>query len=210
MLKTFLLLLLFLSIALILSSQKLNSEDYKVYSALIKTETSDTTKSIAVIKKSIGMQEMQDAIVLAVEAFKSKDPNLLYQVYSWTETPKNERPTDIDSITQQFIIDYNKNNFEKFKVSNQFNKRPVVFLVKKLPIKRHSIDKDWKTFYRKYPGSGGIFAFSKITYYSAARNNAITYYWIRRHGLNGHGALVVLEKVNNEWKIKYKTYLWWN
>ena len=82
-------------------------------------------------------------------------------------------------------------------------------MIKKFPIRRKSIQEDWKSFYEKYPDSGGIFSFSKIKYYSED-TFAIVYYWIRRGGLNGHGALAVMTNINGEWQMKYKTYLWWN
>jgi hypothetical protein len=82
-------------------------------------------------------------------------------------------------------------------------------LIKKFPIRRKSIQKDWKTFYEKHPGSGGIFSFSKIKYYSGD-TTAIVYYWVRRNGLNGHGALAVLTNNNGKWEMEYKIYLWHN
>jgi hypothetical protein len=94
-------------------------------------------------------------------------------------------------------------------LTNDFNQAYKTVLIKKFPIRRKSIQQDWKKFYEKYPGSGGIFSFSKIKYYTED-TTAIVYYWVRRNGLNGHGALAVLTKKNGEWQMKYKTYLWWN
>ncbi|HEV8504694.1 MAG TPA: hypothetical protein VGQ53_04810 [Chitinophagaceae bacterium] len=132
-----------------------------------------------------------------------------YETFGRTENDKGERPSTIDSISIQFLIDYCKTNTDKFSFTADFNQKYKTVFLEKFPIRPKSVQKDWNSFYKKYPGSGGIFAFSRIKYYSDD-SIAIVYYWVKRAGLSGHGALAVLTKNNNEWQMKYKTYLWWN
>jgi hypothetical protein len=209
MLRQQLLLILLLLANSILFGQ-LTAEDYKVYAAIIKTEILDSTRSVAIIKNGIDSQETTENIYITADNLTSYDLSNKYQVYSWTENYKKERPSIIDSSSAQLLIDYCKSKADKFILANNFNQIYKTVLIKKSPIRRKSIQQDWTNFYEKYPGSGGIFSFSKITYYAADKTTAIFYYWHRRNGLNGHGALALMTKTDGEWQTKYKTYLWWN
>lgn len=189
---------------------QISNEDYQVYAAIIKTEIPDSIKSVAIIKSGIDSQETAENTYMTADNLTSKDLSYKYQTYGSTENYKKERPSIIDSNSAQLLIDYCKSKADKFTLTNNFNQTFKTILIKKFPIRRKSIQQDWKTFYEKYPGSGGIFSFSKIKYYTEGETTAIIYYWVRRNGLNGHGALAVMTKINGEWQMKYKTYLWWN
>jgi hypothetical protein len=160
----------FLTLLLVISSyafgQQLPSEDYKVYVAVIKTEISDSTKSVAIIKSGIDSQETTENIYSTADNLTSKDLSYRYQAYNWTENYKKERPSIIDSNSAQLVIDYCKSTADKFTLTNDFNQTYKTVLIKKFPIRGKSIQQDWKTFYDKYPGFGGIFSFSKIKYYT--------------------------------------------
>ena len=205
---------LFLTLLLVANSfvfgQQLSSEDYKVYAALIKTEITDSTKSVAIIKNGIDSQETSENVYITADNLTSNNLSDKHQTYNWTENYKKERPSIIDSISAQLLVNYCKSNADKFTLTNDFNQTFRTILIKKFPIRRKSIQQDWTNFYEKYPGSGGIFSFAKIKYYPEEKTTAIFYYWVRRNGLNGHGALAVMTKIGGEWQVKYKTYLWWN
>jgi hypothetical protein len=186
-----------------------SAEDYAVYATIIKTEIRDSTKSVAIIRNSIDSTEKNENTFLSADQLTSNNLSDRYQVYGWTENSKKERPSIIDSNYALLIIDYCKSDINKFKLTNNFNEAYKTVLIKKFPIKRKTIQQDWDTFYKKYPGSGGIFSFSKIKYYSGD-TIAIVYYWVRRNGLNGHGALAVLTNNNGKWEMEYKIYLWHN
>jgi len=192
-----------------ISFGQVSEEDYHVYATIIKTEIKDSTKLVAIIKNSIDSTEKNENTFLTAEQLASKSLSDRYTVYSWTENNKKERPSIIDSNSALLLMDYCKSNTDKFTLTNNFNQTFKTVLIKKFPIRRKSIQQDWKTFYKKYHGSGGIFSFSKIKYYTSD-TTAIVYYWIRRNGLNGHGALAILTKSNGEWKMEYKIYLWHN
>jgi len=189
---------------------QLSKEDYSVYAAVIKTEILDSTKSVAIIKNGIDSIEKRESTYSTADQLTSKNVSDKYQVYLWTENSKKDRPSTIDSINQEFLIDYCKSSADKFIFENSFNQTYKTILINKFPVRQKSIEQDWKNFYKKYPGSGGIFSFSRISYYTADKKTAIFYYWVRRNGLNGHGAIAIMTKVDGEWQMKYKTYLWWN
>ena len=189
---------------------QISNEDYKVYAAIIKTEIPDSVKSVAIIKRGIGSQETAENTYMTADNLTSKNSSYQYQTYNSTENYKKERPSIIDSNSVRLLIDYCKSKVDKFTLTNNFNQTYKTVLIKKFPIGRKSIQQDWKTFYKKHPSSGGIFSFSKIKYYTEDNTTAIVYYWVRRNGFNGHGALAIMTKINDEWQMKYKTYLWWN
>jgi len=204
---------LFLSTLYLLASSilfgQVSSEDYRVYSAIIKTEITDSTKSVAIIKNGIDGTEKNKNTVRIADKLTSNDLSDRYQLYVWTENYKKERLCIIDSNSALLLIDYCKISTGKFTLTNNFNQTFKTVLIKKIPVRRKSIQQDWNIFYEKYPGSGGVFSFSEIKYYTGAAT-AIVYYWIRRNGLNGHGALALLTKSNDQWQIGYKIYLWHN
>lgn len=193
----------------VISFGQMNAEDYHVYAAVINTEIGGNIKSVAIIKNSIDNKEKKENTFLTIEQLTSSNLNDRQQVYLWTENNKKQRPSTIDSSKTQLILDYCKSNVDKFIFTNNFNQAYKTVIIKKSPIRRKSIQQDWKTFYEKYPGSAGIFSFSKIKYYTGY-TTAIVYYSVRRNGLNGHGALVVMTKNDGGWQMEYKTYLWYN
>ena len=192
-----------------LFGQQFNVDDYKIYSSLIQTEIRDTAKSIAIIKIGISYQELKGNTGTIADAIKSGDSNSIYQICRWTENNAGKKPTCIDSISQEIVLDYTDNKFADFVIMDQVSSSAKIILLKDFPIRTKSIDNDWKNFYKKYPGSGGIFSLSRIMY-TPDEMTAILYYWHRLNGLNGHGALAIMEKTGAEWKIKYKIYLWWS
>ncbi|MGC3946390.1 MAG: hypothetical protein QM762_18030 [Chryseolinea sp.] len=66
-------------------------------------------------------------------------------------------------------------------------------------------DKGWKKFYKKHPGSHGVFEFSKIVYadYYAC-------FYVGRHsgGLSGSGDIVIAKRRNGEWDIITSVNIW--
>jgi len=67
------------------------------------------------------------------------------------------------------------------------------------------IDKGWKRFYRKHPGSHGVFEFSKVVY----KDNYACFY-VGRHSnrLSGSGDIVIASRLNEEWNIVTSVNIW--
>jgi len=187
--------------------QKPVSDAYKIYSTIIKSEISDSTKSIGIIKINIDSQSVNDNTSAIANAIKSQNMEELGQIFFWTENGQAQRPVAIDDITQSCLSKFFASPPTSFILANKFYLNTQIYLLKRNPIAHV---KNWGKFYHKNPGSGGIFSFSVIKYFDTNPDTAIVYYWHRRHGLNGYGAITVLAQINYEWKIKYKIYTWWN
>ena len=206
------LLLLFLP-GLHIIAQLPTAEDYKVYSAVINSEITDSTRQVVIIKTGIDSQETLHNTLVFAQILFSAQPTDKQQVYSWTENAERNRPSVIDSNSARFFIDYCNHSPGKFTLRNQFRQSFKTLLIKWFPVRTHSVQEDWQSFYEQYPGCGGIFSFAGIKYYpegNMENSTAVLYYSVRRNGFNGHGALAVMQKKGAAWQIKYKTYLWWN
>lgn len=184
-------------------SGQLNAEDYKIYTALIKSEILNTTRSVTIIKR---LENDSSSMCGLTKAIKSKDAVQLEQIRFMTRDAHGNNIPSIDTAALNLILDFSQNQDAAATVENLFSLNVRTFLILKSPVKKHS-ENGWKKFYEKYPGSGGLFTFSNI-YYSQDNKTAIFYHSLRRNGLNGHGALTVMENANDGWKIKYQIYSW--
>lgn len=199
-----------LAITIASNGQHSHLDDYKIYSSIIRSETGDTTKSVAIIRRSIHSEEVHEHTSNIATTLRSGNENSLQRLYAWTESEHGSQPTPIDTSAQRMILDFCGMITEGQAFQDRLDLHFESFFLTRYPIRNESVDEDWNEFYRKYPGSGGIFSFSRVAYYSPDWKTAVVYFWHRRYGLNGHGALAVMKKAGDAWLIKYKTYLWWN
>ena len=183
--------------------QQLVSDNNKVYSALIKSEIIRTTKSVTIINK---LQDDKESSDWVTEAIKSKDPQQLEQLRFLTRDDKGNSVRLIDTTIQNDILRFYQTQSKDSTLQNQLSIDVKVFTIDSSPFKKSSQD-EWKKFYKKYPGSGGLFQFSNI-YYSADGKTAIFYHSLFRNGLNAHGALVIMTNINGTWQIKYHINFW--
>ena len=61
---------------------QISKDDYRVYAAIIKTEISDSTKSVAIIKSGIDSQETVENTYMTANNLTSKDLSYKYQTYN--------------------------------------------------------------------------------------------------------------------------------
>ncbi len=186
-----------------LFGQQLDPNDYKVYSVLIESEILKTTKSVTIINK---LENDTSSARWVTEAIKSNDAQQLEQLRFLTRDDSGNSVASIDAMTQNLILGFYQSHFEDSTMTNLFNLKAKIFLVNNSPFSEHSRN-EWKNFYKKYTGSGGLFQFSNI-YYSHDKKTAIFYHSLLRNGLNGHGALTILTSINGVWKIKYHINFW--
>ena len=204
MFKTSFIFTLLLATTSILFGQQLLLDDYKVYSALIRSEILKTTKSVTIIKK---FTNDTSSISWVTDAIKSKDVQQLEQLRFLTRYGKGNSVSSIDTATQKLILGFYQNQSKDSVLTNLFDLFNVkIFLIDNFPFKKSSQD-EWRNFYKKYSASGGLFQFSDI-YYSHDGKTAIFYHSLFRNGLNAHGALTIMTNVNGEWKIKYHVNFW--
>jgi hypothetical protein len=204
MLKNVIILTLAVLQNLVLFGQQNTFNDYRVYSVLIKAEITDKTKSVTITDK---LKNDTTSIPWVTEAIKSKDPQQLEQLRFLTRDENGNRVNNIDTTTQSLILAFYQNQVGNTVLQDQFYISDIkVFLVDNFPIKKGSED-EWKRFYKKYQGSGGLFEFSNI-HYSQDGKEAIFYHSLFRRGLNAHGALTIMENSEGEWKVKYHINFW--
>ena len=186
-----------------LFGQQVVSDDNKIYTALIKSEIIETTKSVTIIKK---LRIDSPSIAWVTDAIKSKNPQQLEQLRFLTRDDKGNAVRSIDTTTQNDILGFCQNQSKDSILKDFFDVHVKVFLINHFPFKKGS-QKEWKKFYKENPGSGGLFWFSNI-YYSQDGKTAIFCHSLFRNGLNAHGALTVMTNINGEWKIKYNINFW--
>jgi hypothetical protein len=188
---------LFIFITLTTFAQRRAWTGYRVYSAIINSEISDTAQSTTIL----GQLEIENQSSGLVEAIKSADKQMIY-FYT--------KRLDIDSLTLKLIIDYYDNQTKESLVAEGFVLHVKTFVINKKALEnifKESVVKGWKRFNTKYPKSAGLFKFSKV-YFSTDVTKAVFYYSHQKAGLNGHGDLVVMERINNLWEVKYLINLW--
>lgn len=187
--------------------------DYQLYSTVIDSfinkgiEINISTTEAVVIEKyapeenevSLLIKLLQDTSVNRVSKVLRYDPikislckdenfkaALINLEKSFFETPSLEKDKFKIKATPKLIT------FEQFKeLFNSSTKKTNA--------------KGWKYFYKLYPGSHGIFEFSKIIY----QGNFACFY-VGRHsgGLSGSGDIIVLKKINDSWQLITYFNLW--
>jgi len=197
MLKHFLFLMLLLSLTINSFGQRRTWTGYRVYSEFLNRANFDTAKSFVVLDQL----EVENHSSGLVEAIKSGDNEMIH-FYT--------KKTDIDSLTLQLIVGYFNNQSKHSITAKEFNLPIRVITTKKTILDKMfnpSVKQGWINFYKKYPNSAGLFKFSKV-HFSIDVTKAIFYYSHQQAGLKGRGELVVMEKVNNKWQMKYQFNLW--
>lgn len=179
-------------------AQRPTAEDYQIYSLLINTYTQrpDSIKQVRHVSIVRNLYMGGEPRSLA-EDIQSDIPPFSFN-------RMKEKP---DSATRKLLVGFPDSLYAGKLKRAGFNTGLTIHMIGKVPVRRKHIQQDWDTFYKKYPASGGVYGFSGI-YYSADRKTAIVYQWKRCQGLCGSGDIIVLEKKENSWRIKYSLNLW--
>ncbi|MBY0535633.1 MAG: hypothetical protein K2P88_07270 [Chitinophagaceae bacterium] len=188
---------------------QLGAEDYVIYGSIIRTEIRDSSSLAVILRNGIDSLEKSVQTRVTIQQLNSSNLSDRQQVYMWTENRNGQRPTVIDSSLTKLLANFYGSNNEKVVINNNFSHEHNTLVVKRFPIRQKHIQQDWIAFYERYPNAAGIFSFSRINYY-LGNTTAIVCYWVKRNGLNGHGALAVLKKSSDTWEVEYKIYLWHN
>lgn len=163
-------------------------EEYKVYSALLKARYSaDKPKTLVVVKMT--------------------SPNELI-------LPDTDDQNDIlkkpGSLTKEILNDYNTRNHSQLELRDIFDLKAKVLLVDEKEIhdifRQQGVD-GWKSFYQRFPDSGGFIKFSRVGF-DAKRNLALIFVSHHCGGRCASGTYIILEKESNEWKIKEEHLVW--
>ena len=191
----------FIFMVIVGNSQQKDSSDYVIYSILIKNNIYESRKSVAVFN-------LTSRDEYANPWWSDDTSSSQHLMSAWMRIFF----TEFDSSSYTLYRDFDKKNWTGQKLSKAFQLPIDVFLIKKPTYKklsRKSAESRWKKFYEKYPGSGGIFEFSDV-HYSKDKTKAVVYFAVRRNGLNGRGAIVILDKTEGIWKVQHEGNLWMN
>jgi len=163
---------------------QLNDEEYHIYSLIIISRRSFTWLIGDVVKR-IMIKENTDS-------GQRNDNDKLDS--SFIEI--------MPELQQETIDDFNKANQESYLLEKRFNLPVDYTLISKEEF--HSIfpnPSGWFTFYKKYPGTGGIITLSRVGF-NTDKNQALVYIGIQAAPETGAGTYILLIKENNTWKIK--------
>ena len=200
MFKT-ILLLPFIFLMFVGHSQQKDSCDYLIYSILIKNNISESRKSVAVFNVT-SRDEYTNPW------WHDDTSSRQHLISAWLRIFF----TEFDSSSYALYRNFEKKKWKSERLSKAFQLHIDVFLIKKPSYKklsRKSAESRWKKFYDKYPESGGIFEFSDV-HYSKDKTKAVVYFAVLRNGLNGRGAIVILDKTEGHWKVRHEGNVWMN
>ena len=114
----------------------------------------------------------------------------------------------IDTVLLQ---NYKKQNSQEYFLSDEF-KQPNTHLIATKEIEcllsiSDNIFDSWGYYYKKYPTSSGNYIFHRPGFNTNKDVAIIQYEWIAGPQ-TGEGYIVVLEKINDKWKITYYFVTW--
>lgn len=165
-----------------------DSDDYAIYSLIIRTQFTDKGFSKIVIQ--------QDTAT----------------VRDWTPEPEDEQKF-CDAISRLLpgtqadsIGDFKAKNGEASSLANYSG---LGTLIAKEQVKSFfsGTGGGWNVFYKKYPGSQGILRLSRVGF-DRKRDQALLYFGNQRYWLAGAGYLVLLARKDGGWFIVKQHMLW--
>src|SRR5262245_20326857 len=183
-------LILLLSLVPIPSAQgDQKSEEYLVYSAILRAEhQADKPIRLVVLRTS-----SQNRLIL----------------------PGSDDQKDIlkklSPLKEETLKSYNSRNNTEVEIEDRFDLTAKVAIVDRKEISeifsREGLQTRWELFYRKYPDSGGFIQLSRVGF-DAIANQALTFVSHWCGGRCASGTYYFLMKENGEWKIKKQELVW--
>jgi hypothetical protein len=114
---------------------------------------------------------------------------------------------ELPSLSDATLSDYKQKNKEQSSLKDSFKLKIKHVLIDEEEIKRAIKDAGWKSFYEKYPESGGLVSFSRVGF-NAATNQALVYFEHWCGGLCGSGNYILLRKEGEGWKVVSVSRAW--
>jgi hypothetical protein len=162
-------------------------EDYRVYSAVLRYETSEAISSYIFLDQT------------ALTNVGIDDPHYLDYL-------QQHEPT----ITQAMYDDLIDRNQESVALEDKFGLTgQIVFLSEEEFQQFFTAEggNGWDAFYGQYPHSTGLIYLSRPGY-NITGDKAIVYYGNQAYYLAGAGYMVYLEKVDGEWQVVSQVMVW--
>jgi hypothetical protein len=142
-----------------------------------------------------------------------------YVVISTTST--HDKPEKLDSalnfpiefekaVTDDLVNDFKTKNQKSHPITQQFPKDVHVTLIsenEEHELLTNSTKDGWAAFYEKYPGRAGITRLSRVGF-NQKGDIAVVYVGNVRSWETGHGAYLLLQKIEGKWKVITQTRGW--
>lgn len=173
-------------------------EEYSVYSAYLRSqELRGDAKLLVIQEGTSGCPMYEDESTRAKFGGKESFRQLVKKRFREAE--------------QATLDDYLDNNKTPGKLLSKFD-LPIKYVITSdadiaPPFPKGELDRAWKKFYAKYPGSTGILFFSKAGF-NSKMTQAFIYAGRQCGGLCGLGKYILLEKKGSAWAIKNEMQLW--
>lgn len=178
-----------------LFSQNISNEDYKIYSNFLEN-----------IKEKQKEQNITNQIIIQKKSY-SDNIDLEYALsfnYELQKLIKND--STWLNILNQFSLYNSPSHFK-----NLFSKNLNVKLISAQELNKILATKkknwNWKRFYKNFPGSNGVIKLSKL-YYNKDKSKLAFYYSNNAGSLRGGGYILLMENLENDWKVKLWITIW--
>ena len=203
MLRRYFILIIIIGFTYSTFSQNQRQDDSVIYIAIIKSIIPTSTKSVLIINETVKYEHTIDSA--SIIDSNSVDPNeILTRKYEW----ENSTKTPFDSIAYRPMVRYYLGKHKKNKIAYRF---PLPFKIIYLSGEEYQIGKEtdeyWSKLDRTYSNAGGVLSFSEI-FYSTDGSRAVVFYSIRRK--DGKGSVLLFQKVNGNWEMKFESNVWHN
>lgn len=187
--------------------------DYELYSQVLNSfineglKYDEKTTQVVIIAKYV--PDQNEASAYGEDFFHNNEQTINMVLHYDTMKMKLFKDDHVKTLLKQlekYFFETPSLDKSKFKLA------PTVSMITNRQFKRYfktffgrRTDKGWKRFYRKHPGSHGVFEFSKVVYVD---NYACFYVGRHSNGLSGSGDLVIARRLNGEWKIVTSVNIW--
>lgn len=191
--------LLVILLSLVVRSFGQDSEDYKVYDAVVRHMFRDGVTRF-------DMNAKVEQIVLRERTHSS---------YAWGTKKENWEQVKfrLPNLTDETIADYEAIRTSESSLEPKFDTKFKYVFVSDKKLEEIFKDKNerandpWADFYKNYPGSAGYNSFSRVGY-DKAKRNALVYFVNWCGSLCGTGSYVHLQKGENGWAVKNAGGMW--
>ena len=200
--KPFIILIFLFALTAYGYSHKPSRESYEVYDAVIRTMFADDRVTF-----DLGGPKVTQFVIRAntVTGFASSDKK-----ESWDVLVKPR----FKNLSSELIDSYTANAMKAFPLKRKFRQKLPYTLISNEELDAFFsdknpdwMDKKWKRFYEKYPGSHGYISFSNIGF-NKAKDRALVYFVHWCMALCGTGHYISLSKQNDRWDVLEHARIW--
>lgn len=134
------------------------------------------------------------------------DTNLDMKSETWKMYLEQLAPLSVETLE-----DYVSRNEQALALEKKFNLKTKYQIVPYVNVKNlfsnFDLDAAWKTFYSRYPASGGYIRLSRVGFNKAKDQALVSTAWMC-NTLCGEGNYVLLSKQQGSWKVLKKVVTW--